>query len=525
LQDAIYRQPKPVRVALQANGQALLAMRLIYERRIGADSKWAEYLALLPFDRPPPLSVFINPSLLNLAGSPDFIKETNDFRSSLTNVFSAMQMTILKDEETPAVLRTPAVSYSEFVNAWAIVASRSFGVRERRQRGSTPAYTAVTAVMVPFADFAQHSADACFDVHTIARDASEIEKAFFRKHGAVKNDDDDDGDFRILSLRNYDIGDDVSVCYDHFANNERLLLHYGFTMDENPQEYVRIMTVLQPTTATFASSVVFGNNTRLHARRKDLLRSLDLPLSCTLTQRNLGLSNNCSLAIRISRIPMEHLLESLRVVCGRGNSRQLLPLLDKVIMDCPKSVLIQALTRVAQSFVPMNEVVASVIGQLLSREKALSAKALASAMGGPRIKREQDLRDIQNLRRVRVSQLGLLYAALKHQVSAFAKVFGVPNMQNLEIDRLIAVLHALDLGEKDRRSPVTYTPVETHRQRRILRYIDERSNMAYLGDLNGRTWWDPERWTRTMDASTHRMYYFSRVLGESRWALPQPSAN
>ncbi len=511
VQEALLRQPRSVRRALQANGQAMLALRLIYERRIGAESEWAEYLALLPFDAPPRLSVLIKPSFLYLAKSPDFIKKTNDFRSSLTDVFSALQKTILVDNQTPVELRKPTISYHEFVNAWAVVASRSFGVRETRTGRDK---SDVVAVMVPFADFAQHNANACTDANDIAAHANETERAFFRKHGAVKGGDNKDGDFRILSMRSYNIGENVHVCYDQFGNNERLLLHYGFTVDRNPQEYVRIVTVMQPTMAKRVSAAMLDRN-ELQSRRKALLRKLDLPLSCMLTEKNISPTSNCTRAIRISRVPMEHLQESLHHVCNNGrNMKQLLPLLSMAINNCSKTALSRALIRVANAVVPKKEVPASVIGQILSREQALNRGR--HQVDHSHVLNVQDQMDIQNLEQSRSGQQRLLHAALRHQIVSFAYMFGIHDMKNIEINELIEVMRALNLQNKDLRPSST-------QQHRISRYIDERSNMAYLGDELGRTWWDPERWVRAIDSRTGQTYYFSRVLGRAQWTMPLPN--
>ncbi len=416
------------------------------------------------------------------------------------------------------------VTLDEFLDAWSIAASRSFGVRNDGAATATP-------VIVPYADFANHHPAACDLAEAAARTV----------RGAPEMSRHATGDrFTVVALQDYAPGDEVFVCYHRSSSNAQLALNWGFTLPTNPRDYVRVATVMAPV----GTLVDAPEASALHARRQKLLRTVGLPTACFPSRRAPQISKNCTLAIAVSRVPLDILAPSLARACGADTSSAQLLFPDA----CDRDVLWTMSRELAETHVPPTETRAAVIGQLLGVERHLltateeEADVDALRAGGAGAARQrQRARDAVQMLRMRHGLLNLTRTVMRRQVLDFAGVSEqfVPaqgaevSEENVDVDTLLEVLrlrtwestsnNAKREGKKKGKEDTT-TAFDSASAVMLHRHWDAASGQYYVvNTLTGQRWWDPMRWTAEHDAATGRWYFYSPVTGHSVWELPPPA--
>ena len=187
-----------------------LALRLLYERRKGAKSKWGPHIALLPATPPHALLRWSEAELAELAGS-DALELANRWRSQVSSDFSEIvdKSRAAVEESDPgkqlsaavkASLRFPWLDLEGFSWAVSMIWSRCVSVA---RKGAPP-----IKAFLPVVDMHNHDPGAP------------------ENHGF---DDARDG-FVLRRTGNAKKGDELKLCYDGLPNAWLLLL-YGFALD------------------------------------------------------------------------------------------------------------------------------------------------------------------------------------------------------------------------------------------------------------------------------------------------------
>ncbi|KAH8046289.1 mRNA (guanine-N7-)-methyltransferase [Aureococcus anophagefferens] len=187
-----------------------LALRLLYERRKGAKSRWGPHIALLPATPPHALLRWSEAELAELAGS-DALELANRWRSQVSSDFSEIvdKSRAAVEESDPgkqlsaavkASLRFPWLDLEGFSWAVSMIWSRCVSVS---RKGAPP-----IKAFLPVVDMHNHDPGAP------------------ENHGF---DDARDG-FVLRRTGNAKKGDELKLCYDGLPNAWLLLL-YGFALD------------------------------------------------------------------------------------------------------------------------------------------------------------------------------------------------------------------------------------------------------------------------------------------------------
>ena len=524
VQRAINRQSLKVQEALRANGQCMMAVRLLHERSLGSDSMWHEYVDSLP--RSSRLSVLIRDELLDIANNIVFANNARKHRSTLKVIYEVL---ILPEGVFATLSPTPPPTFQEFVNAWSVVASRSFGVES-------------VATMVPVPDFANHNHSACDIAETLETDTGATRGSSYHENSRMS-------DFVLKATRAYKEGEDLNVCYHRHAANSMLLSNWGFTMDNNSRDYVLIEAISPGWDESNQNQMIDltrgGAIAEKKRRIKKIMRLLKLTNTCIFLSSESPLKRvlttalqtavaGCHLTIGLNMLEPEVLKDSMRRT--RGCELETVEEMPKKKSSCNVEELRKFLEREVDARVKKTDMAAVFIGKLLRAEVDVikppptqyARKVLARTInrskrrggGGEEKEEEKEERDVVNLLRIRHGMLRVIRQSLVEQVIKFAQAQGLDrDVEQAEAENLVQICR-LNF-QKERK--MSSTPDGTDLSKKIevaSRHYDEISGYFYYSDDTGKTWWDPDKWRMNVDPGTGKLFYSSEVLDTTSWELP-----
>ncbi|XP_057803716.1 uncharacterized protein LOC131019049 [Salvia miltiorrhiza] len=237
----------------ELGGNLGLCFALMYEKILGAESKWFEYLKMLPTFEPIPLLWSLSEIDSLLAGTElhKTVKEDKalvyeDWKECIQPVFDLESFK----------LNPELFTVDEYFAAKSLVASRAFQVDEYHGYG-----------MVPLADLFNHKT-AAEDVHITTESDNDTDT---EKEGTESTDHENDGDhepvthdshseggclsgsdlelssglgdespfLEIIMIKDVKAGAEVFNTYGHLGN-AALLHRYGFTEADNPFDILNI---------------------------------------------------------------------------------------------------------------------------------------------------------------------------------------------------------------------------------------------------------------------------------------------
>ncbi|PIN03948.1 N-methyltransferase [Handroanthus impetiginosus] len=267
----------------ELGGNLGLAFALMYERSLGTESKWFQYLELLPSFEPIPL-LWSLPEIDSFLSGTELHKTVKEDKALVYQDWKECIKPLLDSDSFE--LNPKFFTVDEYFAAKSLVASRAFEVDEYHGFG-----------MVPLADLFNHKT-AAEDVHFTSvssssesdsdsengkRDANDEkdgdDEAFasdsHSKTGAFDGSDlelatsgDDMTSMEMIIVKDVKAGDEVFNTYGSLGN-AALLHRYGFTEPDNPFDILNIDLdiVVQWSLSLFSCS---------HSRRRlSLWRKLD----------------------------------------------------------------------------------------------------------------------------------------------------------------------------------------------------------------------------------------------------------
>ncbi|CAA0829292.1 SET domain-containing protein [Striga hermonthica] len=239
----------------ELGGYLGLAVAIMYEKSLGPQSKWFEYLQILPPFEPIPL-LWSLPEIDSLLSGTELHKTVKEDKALVYQDWKECIQPIL--DTTSFELNPDFFTLDEYLAAKSLVASRSFQIDEFHGFG-----------MVPLADLFNHKT-AAEDVHFTSLDSiSESDKDIeSRNENAYDGNDSDDeptapdfhaeiedlsqsdlelssvaGDestyMEMIIIKDVKAGAEVFNTYGHLGN-AALLHRYGFTEPDNPFDIVNI---------------------------------------------------------------------------------------------------------------------------------------------------------------------------------------------------------------------------------------------------------------------------------------------
>ena len=546
VQRAINRQSLKVQEALRANGQCMMAVRLLHERSLGSDSMWHAYVDSLP--RSSRLSVLIRDELLDIANNIVFAKNARKHRSTLKVIYEVL---ILPEGVFASLSPTPPPTFQEFVNAWSVVASRSFGVES-------------VATMVPLSDFANHNHSACDIAETLETDTGDMRGSSYHENLRMS-------DFVVKATRAYKKGEDLHVCYHRHAANSMLLSNWGFTMDNNSRDYVLIEAISPGWDENNQNQIMIdltrgGAIAEKKRRIKIIMRLLKLtntcmflssesPLKRVLTTALQTVVDGCHLTIGLNMLEPEVLQDSMRQIRGCELETVEKEMPSKKSFTCNVEELRKFLEREVDARVKKTDMAAVFIGKLLRAEVDVmkppptqyARKILARTINRSKRRRrggggggggaggaggeggeekddaeeeeDKEERDVVNLLRIRHGMLRVIRQSLVEQVIKFAQAQGLDrDVEQAEAEKLVQICRLK--FQKERKISSTTGDGTDLSIEVASRHYDEISGYFYYSDDTGKTWWDPDKWRMNVDPGTGKLFYSSEILDTTSWELP-----
>ena len=231
IQIAVDQQTPAIQTYLRSNTQCLMAVKLLYERKLGPSSFWEPYISMLPHTVR--LPVHFQDELLDIPNNAVFALNQRKQKKILRAIYellSAPDTGVYFQLDPPLDTST----FEDFLDAWSVVASRSFMLDDGK-----PA-------LVPFSDFANHNNKACDvavsekksndnNVDTMNEDSRIVGSAY---HGNTLH-----SDFVMKATRAFQQGEPVHVCYHRHASNSMTLANWAFTTTNNSRDYVLISAI------------------------------------------------------------------------------------------------------------------------------------------------------------------------------------------------------------------------------------------------------------------------------------------
>ena len=123
-----------------------------------------------------------------------------------------------------------AVTFQELAWATSMVGSRAY-----RVRGSTGSREGDVARLLPVIDMLNHGGrDACVALGNVQGDLDDL--------GLDLGEAATETAVQLSAIKPIRAGQELTICYGHgnALTNERLLLEYGFTLDDNPGDDFRL---------------------------------------------------------------------------------------------------------------------------------------------------------------------------------------------------------------------------------------------------------------------------------------------
>ncbi|XP_072977734.1 fructose-bisphosphate aldolase-lysine N-methyltransferase, chloroplastic isoform X2 [Typha angustifolia] len=177
-----------------------LALVLMAEQKLGAESEWAPYINSLPHMDEMHNTIFWSKDELCMIHQSPVYKETLEQKEHIEKEYSAIQPVL---DQFPQMFGDTQLE--NFMHAYALVSSRAW----RTSKGVS---------LIPFADFLNH--DGMSDSVLLSDDSKEISE--------------------VIADRNYAVDEEVMIRYGKFSN-ATLLLDFGFTLPHNIHDQVQLI--------------------------------------------------------------------------------------------------------------------------------------------------------------------------------------------------------------------------------------------------------------------------------------------
>eukprot|EP00741_Cyanophora_paradoxa_P011260 tig00020554_g10878.t1 len=194
----------------------VIALHLLHERSLGADSFWAPYIRALPdfVDA----AVFWEESRLErlLKGSP-VILAARRLRAQVEGAFASLEREIFAQHRD--IFPADVFNLTEFKWAFSMILSRAVFMPSTGK-----------VAMVPLADLANHT-DTCTSFIDFDKQAKAV---------------------RVYADIGYEEGEQVFACYGQKSNAE-LLLGYGFAIEDNEHDCMDITVQLDESDSAYAA--------------------------------------------------------------------------------------------------------------------------------------------------------------------------------------------------------------------------------------------------------------------------------
>ena len=429
VQFAVDQQSLQYQTYLRANGQCLMAVRLLHERQLGTSSQWYPYISALPNQTR--LAVHIHKDLLAIANNQVFFSNQ---RKSAT-VLRAVHQVLSLPNGVYSKMNPPlqSVSFQDFLNAWSVVASRSFQV------DGSP-------TLVPIADFANHNNEACDVAAADKKKSPENSERDPRQIvGSAYGGNTLESDFVLRATRAYTVGEAIMICYHNHASNSMLLTNWGFTLPNNKRDYIMLQ----------AAEDCNGSNGSSEQRGASQLKCLIIHklkwtntclFSDALSLTKHWMVSNCSRTIGLGNLSfavLHNAWNTISAACEDVGSKK-----------CNLEQLSQELSQVIDSRVKTTHIVSTLIGKLLHAEQeystdppseyaqramahARSPAAAAAAVAA--VQTEEDV-DVLHLLNIRHGILHVIEKALVEQVIRFATAQGVVPGAEVDTEHLLNLL-------------------------------------------------------------------------------------
>uniref|UniRef100_A0A1B6KDA9 SET domain-containing protein n=1 Tax=Graphocephala atropunctata TaxID=36148 RepID=A0A1B6KDA9_9HEMI len=197
--------------------QQVLAAHLVFEKHLGDQSFWVNYIGSLPEEIKTP----VFSSSAEIEALPDQISsKVNTFRSNVLELFRALVESITSVDKCPHcdLGLSEILTVDCFLWAWFIINSRAVYISPERNSDHNVALTDQNCLaLAPYLDIFNHSNDAKV-------------QAFIDEHN---------GSYQIRTLAPYKKFSQVFIHYgDH--SNLKLYLEYGFIMSRNIHDVLPI---------------------------------------------------------------------------------------------------------------------------------------------------------------------------------------------------------------------------------------------------------------------------------------------
>ena len=212
---------EPLKKKLNSPHHCLLTAYLLQEQKKGKDSKWAFYFPFLPSSYSS-FPIFYTDDEMKLLEGTQFHKIVTDKKKEIKQDYDWIC------EKYPGFKQYP---YSNFCKFREVVSSRIFGVTMKGKKND---------IIAPYADLFNH----CRPRTT---------------HWAYE---DDQNSFIVSSIENLNCGVEVFDSYGRKCN-ARFLLNYGFTIENNEDDEVKVTLNLDNNDNNYKDKVkILGNSTK-----------------------------------------------------------------------------------------------------------------------------------------------------------------------------------------------------------------------------------------------------------------------
>ena len=212
---------EPLRKKLNSPHHCLLTAYLLQEEKKGKDSKWSFYFPFLPSSYSS-FPIFYTENEMKLLEGTQFYKIVIDKKKEIREDY---------DWICEKYEGFKQYSYSNFCKFREVVSSRIFGVTMKGKKND---------IIAPYADLFNH----CRPRST---------------HWAYE---DDQNSFIVSSIENLNCGMEVFDSYGRKCN-ARFLLNYGFTIENNEDDEVKVILNLNSDDSNYKDKVkILGNSTK-----------------------------------------------------------------------------------------------------------------------------------------------------------------------------------------------------------------------------------------------------------------------
>ena len=503
IQNAINSQSIDVQKALRANGQCLMAVRLLHARHIGIHSKFYPYVQSLPIRTR--LPIHFKDELLEIPNNVVFKNNALKNRATLELVYDVLH---LKNGVFDAL--SLSTTLNQFLDAWSVVASRSFGVRGAL--GSV-------ATLVPFADYANHDNAACDRAEGTNLEAAK---------GSAYHGNSPGSDFIMHATKNYEKGEIITVCYHKYASNSLLLSNWGFTLPNNQRDYVMLQAIAKDSNKiifskfltkrlNWTNTCLFSNSSTLsqHWMVSKCQYTIGMDLLDLSVLQKIWFDSNCDIVANNSKCNATVLEEKLiAAVDAKVKKTDIISVIIGKLLQTERDLMKK----------PNNIYARKVIGQVVSYQRDLMKKpnniyarkvigqVVLVGIEDQEENELMDLMDVVHLLRIRDGVLNLVRNTLKVQVGHFAVAHGLKRpVGNDELGKLVDLLR-ITFDKKKKKATVKVEKKNNY-------FYCSKSGYFYLLDDQNQTYWDPLKWKMYVD-ERDELYYSSEVTGETVWELP-----